>query len=71
MDSYGVYTNTAPSAAFRGYGITQVAWAHETQMDIIADALAIDPIELRLKNVCKRATLLPPVSRCRKCTTTN
>ena len=54
MDSYGVYTNTAPSAAFRGYGITQVAWAHETQMDIIADALAIDPVELRLKNVLQK-----------------
>jgi CO/xanthine dehydrogenase Mo-binding subunit len=54
MDSYGVYTNTAPSAAFRGYGITQVAWAHETQMDIIADALALDPVELRLKNVLQK-----------------
>ena len=54
MDSYGVYTNTAPSAAFRGYGITQVAWAHETQMDIIADALDIDPVELRLKNVLQK-----------------
>ena len=54
MDSYGVYTNTAPSAAFRGYGITQVAWAHETQMDIIADALGLDPLELRLKNVLQK-----------------
>src|SRR5215475_8601366 len=54
MDSYGVYTNTAPSAAFRGYGITQVAWAHEIQMDIIADALAIDPVELRLKNILQK-----------------
>jgi CO/xanthine dehydrogenase Mo-binding subunit len=54
MDSYGVYTNTAPSAAFRGYGITQVAWAHETQMDIIADALSLDPAELRLKNVLQK-----------------
>jgi CO/xanthine dehydrogenase Mo-binding subunit len=54
MDSYGVYTNTAPSAAFRGYGITQVAWAHETQMDIIADALGLDPAELRLKNVLQK-----------------
>jgi CO/xanthine dehydrogenase Mo-binding subunit len=54
MDSYGVYTNTAPSAAFRGYGITQVAWAHETQMDIIADALDIDPLDLRLKNVLQK-----------------
>ena len=54
MDSYGVYTNTAPSAAFRGYGISQVAWAHETQMDIIADALGLDPVELRLKNVLQK-----------------
>jgi CO/xanthine dehydrogenase Mo-binding subunit len=54
MDSYGVYTNTTPSAAFRGYGITQVAWAHETQMDIIADALALDPAQLRLKNVLQK-----------------
>jgi CO/xanthine dehydrogenase Mo-binding subunit len=54
MDSYGVYTNTAPTAAFRGYGITQVAWAHESQMDIIADALNMDPIELRLKNVLQK-----------------
>lgn len=54
MDSYGVYTNTAPSAAFRGYGITQVAWAHETQMDIIADALGLDPVQLRLKNILQK-----------------
>jgi CO/xanthine dehydrogenase Mo-binding subunit len=54
MDSYGVYTNTAPTAAFRGYGITQVAWAHERQMDIIADALGLDPIEFRLKNVLQK-----------------
>jgi CO/xanthine dehydrogenase Mo-binding subunit len=54
MDSYGVYTNTPPTAAFRGYGITQVAWAHETQMDIIADALGVDPLELRLKNVLQK-----------------
>ena len=54
MDSYGVYTNTAPTAAFRGYGITQVVWAHESQMDIIADALRMDPLELRLKNVLQK-----------------
>ena len=54
MDSYGVYTNTAPTAAFRGYGITQVVWAHESQMDIIADALDIDPLDLRLKNVLQK-----------------
>jgi CO/xanthine dehydrogenase Mo-binding subunit len=51
VDSYGVYTNIVPSAAFRGFGIPQVAWAHESQMDVVADELGIDPLELRLKNV--------------------
>ncbi len=51
VDSYGVYTNTLPASAFRGYGISQVAWAHEQQMDQIAAAIGMDPLELRLKNV--------------------
>ena len=51
VDSYGVYTNVVPSAAFRGFGIPQMSWAHESQMDILADALGIDPLDLRLKNV--------------------
>ncbi len=51
VDSYGVYTNMVPSSAFRGFGIPQVAWAHESQMDVVADELGIDPLELRLKNV--------------------
>ena len=50
-DSYGVYTNLVPAGAFRGFGITQVAWPHERQMDVLADALGMDPLELRLKNV--------------------
>ncbi len=51
VDSYGVYTNMVPSSAFRGFGVPQVAWAHESQMDVVADELGIDPLELRLKNV--------------------
>ena len=54
LRSYGIYTNLVPTGALRGYGITQVAWAHESQMDIIADALGIDPLELRLKNVLQK-----------------
>ncbi|MEX2547978.1 MAG: xanthine dehydrogenase family protein molybdopterin-binding subunit [Chloroflexota bacterium] len=53
VDSFGVYTNITPSAAFRGFGIPQVSWAHESQMDILADALGLDPLELRLRNVLK------------------
>jgi CO/xanthine dehydrogenase Mo-binding subunit len=51
VDSYGVYTNITPSVAFRGFGIPQMSWPHENQMDVIADALGMDPLELRLKNV--------------------
>lgn len=44
------YTNKIISGAFRGYGNPQAAWATESQMDIIAQTLNIDPLELRHKN---------------------
>jgi CO/xanthine dehydrogenase Mo-binding subunit len=50
IDSYSVYTNKPPAGAFRGFGVSQSAWAVESQMDIIAAALKIDPLELRKKN---------------------
>ena len=45
-----VYTNKEISGSYRGYGTTQVTWACESQMDMIAHRLGIDPLELRLKN---------------------
>ena len=45
-----VYTNTPPAGAFRGYGVPQGYWAVERHMEKIARALALDPIEFRLKN---------------------
>jgi carbon-monoxide dehydrogenase large subunit len=50
IDSYNVYTNTSPAGSFRGFGTPQVTWACESQMDEIAEALGLDPLELRLKN---------------------
>ena len=50
IDSYSVYTNKPPAGAFRGFGVSQSAWAVESQMDIIAAALQMDPLELRKKN---------------------
>ena len=47
----GVYTNTMPAGAFRGYGATQGNFAVESQLDEIAQALNLDPIQLRLKNM--------------------
>ncbi|MEP0886228.1 molybdopterin-dependent oxidoreductase, partial [Trichocoleus sp. ST-U3] len=48
---WGIYTNTMPAGAFRGYGATQGTFAVESQMDEIAQKLGIDPLELRLKNI--------------------
>jgi CO/xanthine dehydrogenase Mo-binding subunit len=53
VDSYAVYTNIVPAGAFRGYGVSQAAWAYESQMDQIADQLGIDPLDLRLKNILR------------------
>jgi CO/xanthine dehydrogenase Mo-binding subunit len=51
VDSYAVYTNVTPAGAYRGYGVSQAAWAYETQMDMIAARMGIDPFELRMKNL--------------------
>jgi len=45
-----IYTNREPSGSYRGYGTTQVTWACESQLDIIARKLGIDPLEIRMKN---------------------
>ncbi len=66
IDTYGVYTNNIPSGAFRGFGGPQGAFAAEGQMNKLAEALGIDPVALRLKNVLKDGTItvvgtpLPP-----------
>ena len=46
-----VYTNSLHGAAFRGFGNPQITFAMECQMDIIAEKLGIDPVEIRLKNI--------------------
>ncbi len=53
VDSYAVYTNNLPNGAFRGFGGPQGAFAAETQMNKLAEALKIDPVELRLRNVAR------------------
>jgi CO/xanthine dehydrogenase Mo-binding subunit len=45
-----VYTNKLRGCPFRGLGIPEAVWAVESQMDIIAEKLANDPVDLRLKN---------------------
>jgi carbon-monoxide dehydrogenase large subunit len=51
VDSYCVYTNSPLGGAFRGYGVPQLTWAHESQMDMIAHRLGMDPVDLRRRNL--------------------
>jgi CO/xanthine dehydrogenase Mo-binding subunit len=53
VDTYAVYTNNTICGAFRGFGILQASFAHESQMDIIAEKLGINPLEIRLKNALR------------------
>jgi CO/xanthine dehydrogenase Mo-binding subunit len=48
--AYTVYTNNTYCGAMRGFGATQMAFAYESQMDILARKLGIDPIQFRLQN---------------------
>ncbi len=57
VEAYGVYTNTVPAGAFRGFGALQVTWAYDSQMDMIADRLGLDPLEFRLKNLLKKGDI--------------
>ena len=49
-DCYAMYTNNPPSGAFRGFGVTQSVFAIESMIDMLAEELDIDPIELRRMN---------------------
>ena len=51
VDSYCVYTNNPLGGSFRGFGVPQLTWAHESQMDMIAARLGIDPVEIRMRNL--------------------
>ncbi|KON88597.1 oxidoreductase [Sporosarcina globispora] len=51
LEGFCVYTNNGISGAFRGFGVNQVCMGIETHMDMIAEKLGMDPIELRKKNV--------------------
>jgi CO/xanthine dehydrogenase Mo-binding subunit len=52
-DSYGCYTNTPPRSGVRGFGMNEVIWAVESNMNMAAEKLGLDPAELRRKNLLK------------------
>jgi CO/xanthine dehydrogenase Mo-binding subunit len=53
VDSFGIYTNLPPAAAYRGAMSSQTTWAYESHMDTIAHRLGLDPLDLRLKNLLR------------------
>ncbi len=60
LESYAVYTNTVPGAAFRSIGGPPAVWATESQMDIIADAMGLDAVEFRMRNLLPRGGSVRP-----------
>src|SRR6185436_9402574 len=50
VDTHAMYTNNVPCGAFRGFGVTQSAFAMESQMDTLAEALGMSAIDIRWKN---------------------
>ena len=57
IDSYAVYTNAVPGGAFRGFGGPQGSFASESQMNKLADATGIDPVELRRRNIYREGSV--------------
>ncbi|TLN18098.1 aldehyde oxidase, partial [bacterium] len=58
VDSYAVYTNNIPGGAFRGFGGPQGAFAAESQINKLAEALGMDPVEIRERNLLHEGALL-------------
>ncbi len=59
IDGYGVYTNTPPCGAMRGFGLVQSCYAIESAMDKLARRLGMNPLELRMKNAIAEGDILP------------
>ncbi len=51
VDCYAMYTNNTPCGAFRGFGVTQSCFAVESNMDLVAEELGMDPIAFRRHNI--------------------
>ena len=58
VDAYAVYTNNVPTGAFRGFGGPQGLFEAEMQLNLLAEALKIDPVEMRMRNLIKEGDTL-------------
>jgi 4-hydroxybenzoyl-CoA reductase alpha subunit len=62
-----VYTNKPPASAMRGFGAPQSLYVTETQMNLAAEELGIDPVDLRLKNAQVSGDKIPDVATISSC----
>src|SRR5690242_6878129 len=59
VDGYAVYTNNVPCGAFRGFGAPQAHFAAESMVTRLAEALRLDPVEMRRRNLYREGSLEP------------
>ncbi|MFE2751849.1 xanthine dehydrogenase family protein molybdopterin-binding subunit [Actinosynnema sp. NPDC059335] len=59
VDCWGVYTNNPPCGAMRGFGAVQAGFAYESQMDKLAEALGMDPVDVRIANAMSEGSVMP------------
>jgi CO/xanthine dehydrogenase Mo-binding subunit len=59
VESTAVFTNTVPTSAMRGFGAMQVVFGYESQIERIAEALGMDPVEVRERNFARRGDRRP------------
>jgi hypothetical protein len=73
VDGWAARTNNPPCGAMRGFGVVQACFAHEAQMDKLAAATGVDPVEIRRRNAMRTGDRLitgqvvesvAPVRRC-------
>ena len=57
VDAYDIYTNNVPRGAFRGFGGPQGVYIAEQQVNKLAEALGMDPVELRMRNLAREGSL--------------
>ncbi|WP_377272254.1 xanthine dehydrogenase subunit D [Peterkaempfera sp. SMS 1(5)a] len=63
MEALALYTNNPPCGAMRGFGAVQACFAYESQLDRLAAALDMDPVELRQRNAVSEGSSLPTGQR--------
>ncbi|GAB3121368.1 molybdopterin-dependent oxidoreductase [Streptomyces calidiresistens] len=59
IEALALYTNNPPCGAMRGFGAVQACFAYEAQMDKLAAALDMDPVELRRRNAMSKGSVMP------------